>query len=245
MSAQLSVPPEVAAAAKTACRIGFPVALALAGMAALGFLLGVTTPPRSGPWCAGECMLYPFADAGRFFPRDYFWMVPAILLTPLFLAANACVYLCVPLRGKPWALIAGFFAAISAAMVTFDYFAQVVVVEPSLRHHEADGLALLTQYNPHGLFIALEDLGYLFLAAAFASLAAAIPTAVRPGRALRWTLEVAALLVAIAFLAFAALFGVEMALPFELAVITVDWMALLVTGILLAVWFRRVEKMPV
>lgn len=242
MSTQLSIHPEVAAAAKTACRIGFPVALMLAAMAALGFILGIATPPRSGAWCVGNCTLYPYADAGRFFPRDYFWMAPAFLLTPLFTMAAACAYMCVPPRSKPWALIAGFFAATATVFVTLDYFMQVFVVQPGLERHESDGMALLTQYNPHGMFIALEDLGYLFLAAAFVFLAAAIPLAVKPGKALRWTLCLAALLVAIAFFGFWVRFGVEMALPFELAVITVDWIALVVVGILLAVWFRRAEK---
>jgi hypothetical protein len=26
---------------------------------------------------------------------------------------------------------------------------------------ETDGLSILTQYNPHGIFIALEEIGYL------------------------------------------------------------------------------------
>lgn len=243
MSANLSVHP--AAAAKTACRIGFPVALSLAGMAALGFVLGIVTPPRSGAWCVGDCTVYPFADAARFFPRDYIWMAPGILLTPLFLIAVTCVYMCVPPRTKPWALIAAIFSSVATALVTLDYFVQVVVVQPSLEHREMDGVALFTQYNPRGLFIAMEDLGYLFLAVAFAFLAAALPAGIRPATSLRWTLGVAALLVTIAFFGFAARFGVEMALPFELAVITVDWIALVVAGILLGVWFRRAENAPV
>lgn len=245
MSIPIAIHAEVPAAAKTACRIGFPVALTVAGMAALGFVLGIATPPRSGPWCVDNCTQYPFADAAPFFPRDYFWMAPGILLTPLFLIVVACIYMCVPPRMKPWALISSLFAGIATALVTLDYFVQVFAVQPSLEHHEADGVALLTQYNPRGLFIAVEDLGYLFLAAAFAFLVAAFPAGIRPSSAIRWTLGIAAVLVVVAFGGFAARFGVEMALPFELAVITVDWTALVVAGILLGVWFRRAEKTPV
>jgi hypothetical protein len=245
MSTHAAAHPEVAAAARTACHIGFPVAIALAGCAALGFLAGIATPPRSGAFCQSNCTLYPYLDAGRFFPRDYFWMAPGILLMPLFLIAVTCIYMCVPPRTKPWALISGFFAAIATALISLDYFLQVFVVQPSLEHHEADGVAFFTQYNPRGAFIALEDLGYLFLAAAFAFLAASLPVTVRPGKALRWTLGVAALLVFLAFFGFAARFGVEMGLPFELAVITVEWIALVVAGILLAQWFRRLPNSPV
>lgn len=245
MSTHVSTHPEVSAAAKAACGIGFPAAVLLAALAVLGFILGVTTPPRSGSFCTGDCTLYPFADAARFFPRDYIWMAPAFLLTPLFLIVVTCVYMCVPPRTKPWALISALFSGIATALVTMDYFVQVLVVQPSLELKQTDGLALLTQYNPRGLFIALEDLGYLFLAVAFASLAAAIPSSIRPGMAIRWTLGLAAALVLAIFGAFAVRFGVDMGLAFELAAITIDWIGLIVAGILLSMWFRGAEKTPI
>lgn len=220
------------------------MALALASLAALGFLMGIATPPRSAPFCVANCTIYPYADAGRFFPRDYLWMAPGILLTPLFLVAVGCVYMCVPPPRKAWALIAALFSVVATALVTLDYFAQVLVIQPSLEHHEMDGVALFTQYNPRGLFIAMEDLGYLFLAVAFGLLAAALPVTVRPARALKWTLGIAALLAAVACVGLGARFGVEMGLPLELALITADWIALVVAGVLLSVWFRRAEQAP-
>jgi hypothetical protein len=36
----------------------------------------------------------------------------------------------------------------------------------SLLRGELAGLSLLSQYNPHGVFIALEDIGYLMMSAA-------------------------------------------------------------------------------
>lgn len=233
-----AVHPDVAAA-KTACRIGFPASLTLAAMAALGFLLGIATPPRSGPYCLVHCTLYPFTDAARFFPRDYFWMAPGILLTPLFTIVTVCLYMCVPARSKPWALLAAFFSAISTAFITFDYFVQILVIQPSLESHEADGVALFTQYNPHGMFIALEDLGYLLLAVSFAFLCAAIPITVKPGKAIRWTLGLASFLGVGSFLVMGAAFGTRMGLMFELAIITIIWIALVVAGILLARFFLR------
>ena len=47
-----------------------------------------------------------------------------------------------------------------------DYFLQLTVVVPSLQAGETDGLSLFTQYDPHGLFIAMEALGYLMLTVA-------------------------------------------------------------------------------
>ncbi len=62
---------------------------------------------------------------------------------------------------------------------------------------------------------------------------------VRPGPAIRWTLITASLLAIVAFLGMGLRFGVEMALPFELAVILIDWMALVIVGLQLSVFFKR------
>ena len=46
----------------------------------------------------------------------------------------------------------------------------------------------------------------------------------------------------VSFLVFAARFGIDMGLPFELAVITIVWIGLIPVGILSALWFLRVVK---
>ena len=58
--------------------------------------------------------------------------------------------------GLVFALMAGF-------VLLSDYFIQFSVVPVSLMNGETDGIALLTQYNPHGIFIVLEELGYLLI----------------------------------------------------------------------------------
>ena len=45
-------------------------------------------------------------------------------------------------------------------------------MQPSILLGETEGFALLTQYNPHGVFIALEDLGYFLMGMAFVFLGA-------------------------------------------------------------------------
>lgn len=237
---QSDVTPE----ARTSAGIGFPVAVVMAGIAALAFGLGIATPPRSGAFCTGACIAYPYSSAGQFFPRDYFWMVPGILLTPLFTILIACLHFCVASRAKPLSLIALCFSSISTAIITTDYLVQILVVQPSLQHRELDGIALLTQYNPRGLFIAFEDLGYLMLAVAFLFAGAAMPRSIRPGVSLRWTLVGASLLAFAAFLGLGWRNGTEMGLPFELAIISIDWIALVVVGILLSLFFRRARRLP-
>jgi hypothetical protein len=166
-------------------------------------------------------------------------MIPGVLLAPLFLVSAACLHFCVPQRGKPLTLLALCFATASAGLLTLDYFVQVLAVQPSLAHHEADGVAFLTQYNPHGAFLALEDLGYLMLAAAMLFAGAAVPRSIRPGYGLCWLLLLAGGLSFVTFIAMAAAFGSEMTLPFEIAVIVIQWPALIAIGILQALFFRR------
>ena len=223
-------------------QLGFAAALLLAVMAAAGFGLGIFTPVRSGGWCAANCTAYPYIDAERFFPRDYWWMLPGVTLAPLFMTLAACVHFCIPAARRLWTLLAICCASMATAFVAFDYIVQVLVVQPSLVHHESDGVAILTQYNPHGIFLVLEDLGYLLLAKAMLLLAIAIPPGLKPAKSVKWTMGIVSGLALVSFLFFAVRFGVNMALPFELAVITIVWIGLVPVGIQLGFWFRFIER---
>lgn len=77
---------------RSAMRLGFWTALLLAALALAAFALGITTPPRSGPYCSGTCIVYPFTDAAQFVPRDYGWVIPGILLIPVFVIVAACIH---------------------------------------------------------------------------------------------------------------------------------------------------------
>jgi hypothetical protein len=219
-------------------RLGFWSAILLALLSATAFALGITTPPRSGPYCVGDCIVYPFTDAARFLPRDYRWVLPAILLVPVFLVVVACIYPHVESAKRHLSLIGLCFASIAAAILAIDYFIQFQVAEPSLLHRETGGLELFTQYNPHGLFIALEDLGYLALCVAFAFVGAAFPTARGGARAIRWAFLVAAFLGLGCFAAMTWRFGLDIEYRFEVAIISITWSALVVLGVMLAFFFR-------
>ncbi|UWZ86331.1 hypothetical protein [Occallatibacter riparius] len=246
MATQVSNPSiQANPAAAIARRLGFAVGLLLAAMAAAGFGLGIITPPRSGAWCTANCTAYPYIDAGRFFPRDYWWMLPGITLAPLFMTLAACMHFCIPLVRRLWTLLAICCATAATTLIALDYFVQVLVVQPSLTHHEHDGIAILTQYNPHGLFLVLEDLGYLLLAKTMLLAAIALPAGGKHASGLRWTLGIAGGLALASFPVFAVLFGADMALPFELAVITIVWIGLVPSGILAALWIRYVEKVSI
>jgi hypothetical protein len=219
-------------------RLGFWSAILLALLAVMAFALGIVTPPRSGPYCPGNCIAYPFTDAARFVPRDYDWVIPAILLIPVFLMVVSCFYPSVQPGKRHLSQIGLTFASIAASIIAIDYFIQFQVAEPSLMHGEVSGLALFTQYNPHGLFIALEDLGYLVLCVAFVFVGAAFPGAKGVARAIRWTFLVAGFLGLGCFAAMTWRFGLDIDYRFEVAIITIVWTALAALGIMLAFFFR-------
>jgi len=223
----------------SAARIGHWTAILLALLAIAAFALGVTTPPRSGPFCTGTCIAYPYTDAIQFVPSDYFWVMPSILLTPLFVVLVSCIHECVERGKQTLSLIALCFASISAGIITLDYFIQFEVIEPSLLRGETSGLSLFTQYNPHGLFIALEDLGYLMLSGAFFFAGTAFGGANHLERAVRWTLISSALLAFASFVGMTWHFGLDLEYRFEVTIITITWTTLVVLGVMLSFFFRR------
>jgi hypothetical protein len=205
----------------------------------ISFTIAIITPPRSGPFCTGVCSVYPYGDTAVFFPRDYLWIFPSMLISPLFLILCACAHSWVAPGKFLFSRLALLFAAISATLITLDYFIQIVVIQPSLLKAETDGLALFSQYNPHGMFIAIEDLGYLMMSSAFFFLGMALSPDSRVECALRRLLIASAWIGLASFFGMFLVFGVNLETRFELAIVTLTWTTLTVASILLAVLMRR------
>lgn len=111
-------------------------------------------------------------------------------------------------------------------------------MQPALVRGEADGLALLSQYNPHGVFIALEELGFLLAGISFLFLALALGSS-RLERAARWVFLVASALIVTSFVGMSALFSLKLEYRFEVTAITFVWLTLTVVDVLLAFVFSR------
>jgi hypothetical protein len=133
-----------------------------------------------------RCVAAPYTDVAAFVPRDYWWMYPALVLQVAFLVLVAAIA-AAGLRRRPaapppaparWgrpALAAVTFTVLGAGMLVAGYGLQLFVAQPSFLAGETAGLELLSQYNPHGLFIGLENLGYAAQAVGFVFLAATLP----------------------------------------------------------------------
>jgi hypothetical protein len=220
---------------------GFCAATLTTLLTLVTFVVAVLTPPLSGPYCAEGCYTYPYAGIAARFPRDYYWMYPAMLVFGAYAVLLAAVHRFAAPEKKLFSLAGLFFGWFAAAVLIADFFVQVSVVPPSLAKGETDGIALLTQFNPHGLFIVLEELGYLLMSVSFLFLGAVFDGN-RLRRAVRYTFLAAAVLNLAAFAFYAAAYGIHREYRFEVAAITINWLALIVSGILLGRVFRSTDS---
>ena len=188
-----------ASAFQLLCRLGFWSAALTAAFTTVSFAIAISTPPISGPGCISACVTYPYTAVASYVPHDYIWMYPAMLLAPMFVVLVVCLYQYAAPGRKLYGLIALAFALMYAAMISIDYFVQLSVIQPSLLKGETEGLALFTQYNPHGIFIALEDLAYLMLSGAFFFLGWVFEGNNRLEGTLRWLLRVSGIVTVAAF----------------------------------------------
>lgn len=224
---------------KETARLGFYVALATVAVTIGTFIVAYLTPPGAGPLCAADCHVYPYLDISSRFPRDYYWMYPAIFLMVLYASLMAIVRKTAPEEKKVYADIGLGFAFIATAVLAVNYFIQVSVIQPSLLAGETDGVPFWSQFNPHGIFIALEEIGYIFMVLSYLFIA---PTFTGKGRAERFARRIffyTFIVSALAFTYFAAAYGISREYLFEIAIISAAWFGLIFGGTALAARFRK------
>lgn len=131
------------------------------------------------------------------------------------------------------------FGIITTIVLLVDYFVQFSVVPISLMSGETEGITLLTQYNAHGIFIVLEELGYLTMSLSFLFAAPVFADKTRLEAAIRWVFVIGFILAMIALALISINYGLDRQDRFEIAVISIDWLVLVINGILLSIVFRR------
>jgi len=211
--------------------IGFWAAVTLSLLSLVALLVSVTTLPRSGPSCTFEtCVTYPYTDIAAYFPRDYYWMVPATLLLVPFLIVMAWISENARAELKALSLAGLAFAAMAVSILATTYFIQLTVIQTSVERGELEALSLISQYNPHGVFIALESIGYLVMSVSLLLTAPAIPGKGALVSAVRLTFLAAFILSATFLVALVAIYGTDLEYRFEIAVISINWLALIIGG---------------
>jgi len=206
------------------------------------FAFAMTAVPPSGPYCPGDCMDYPFQALLRFYPRDYLWMYLGVPQLFSFVFFAVSLHSNTPGSKQVFSRTGVAIAAVSATVLLLAYWVQFTVVPASMMHGETDGLGLLSQYNGHGIFIAMEELGFVAMSVSLFFFSLAFAANSRLQKIIRICLALPAALTAISFVGYAVAFGEKRSYRFEVAAITINWLSLIILGILLSVHFRQVKS---
>lgn len=220
-------------------KFGFYISLSLTLLTIFTFTIAMLTPPLSGPFCPGNCYEYPFHNIADRYPRDYYWMFPAMALTLLYVVFTICIYSASPNNRKIFGRIAVAFSILSASFLLVCYFIQVTVIQPSLLNGETEGIALWSQYNPHGLFIALEELGYILMVISFLFLAFTNNAANKTEKILTWTYLIGFAFALITLIMISLKFGIRREYRYEVVIISIDWLVLIMAGIFQSIAFKK------
>jgi hypothetical protein len=130
------------------------------------------------------------------------------------------------------------FGVMASVILLMTYYVQAAVVPISLMKEEYDGIALLTMYNEHGIFIAREEIAYLLMALSL-FLFSWIFTG-KGGRKLylRWLFRTPLLVSLAAILIISLQYRSDRSYRFEIVTISANWMVLIVAGYSLIGWFK-------
>jgi hypothetical protein len=227
------------AEALNTARFGFWTSLGTGLSTTVTFAIAILTPPLSGSLCKEGCFNYPYLEIAARFPRDYYWMFAAIPATLLYVAWVIGLHARAIPERRLVAQLGLALSVMAALTLVGDYFVQLAVIQPSILADESDGISLLTQYNPHGAFIALEELGYLLLSLSLACIALSQPGATRLERTIRRLFIGGFVGNVAAFGWFLLKYGHARGYLFEIAVISVDWLVLIAGALMATAVFRR------
>ena len=220
-------------------KFGLYSSISLTILIIITFGLAIIAIPPAGPNCPGNCMDYPFRDLLTYYPRDYNWMYAAIFQFFAFIIFVISIHFNAPAEKKIFSFIGVAFALISTTVLLADYFIQFAVVPISMMKGETEGIALITQYNGHGIFIALEELGYILMSISLFFLSPVFSSINRLDKSIRWLLFLPFILNIIAFVLYSFKYGLDRNYRFEVASISINWLFMIAIGILISVFFKR------
>lgn len=229
-------------AEKTFLKFGWYSSLAVVIMTIITWGFAMIAVPPAGPYCQGNCMEYPFTDLLSYYPRDYYWMYLAIFQVFAYLLYMISNYFTAKAEKKIFGFSSVVFSMITAVILLTAYFIQFSVVPVSVMNGENEGIALLTQYNGHGIFIALEDLAYSTMGISFLFMAFVWSGGTGLERAIRVIFLTAFPLVGLAFIFYTIQYGIDRSYRFEVAAISINWLVIISTGILLSIYYRKRYK---
>ncbi len=203
------------------------------------FVVAMFAVPISGNFAPGAGLSYPYLNTLDQIPRDYLWMPLAIIMMVLYLIVFTEIHYSIEGSKKPISQLALNFANLSTGILVVNYFIQFSIVPVSLLNGQTDGITLLTQYNPYGLFIVLEELGYLVMSLSFLFVALSFTNKTNLEKMIKRVFLIAAILGLLSFVLISAIMGENKLDVFEVVIILINWFVLIFNGILLSKWFKN------
>jgi len=202
------------------------------------FVIAICTPPLSGPFCTGSCFEYPYLEIASRFPRDYYWMFSAIILSITYLLMMLTLYQTAPENKKMYGLFGVVFSVMASLILIVDYFIQVSVIQPSILAGERDGISILTQFNPHGIFIVLEEIGFIFMVVSFFVIIPLFNGKNSIEKWIKWIAFISFLLAIISFTLVVLIHGIHREYRFEVIIISITWIELILISFLTSKYFK-------
>ncbi len=220
-------------------KFGIYASISLTILTVITFVFAMAAIPSSGPYCPDNCMSYPFPDILSYYPRDYYWMYLAVFQLFAYIIFVVTNHFIASPEKRMYSFISIAFALISTTVLLIVYFTQFTVIPISVMKGETDGIALLTQYNGHGIFIALEELGYITMSISFLFLAPVFSFNSRIEKSIRIILIVQFVLNLFSFISYAIKFGIDRSYRFEVSTITINWILIIVITILTSLHLKK------
>ncbi len=223
-------------------KTGFYSSLSLAIMTLITFGFAMMAVPPAGPYCPADCMEYPYPDILSYYPRDYLWMYLAVIQLFVFVVFVVSNHYNAPSEKRIFSFTSVAFALISATVLLLAYYIQFAVIPVSMMKGETEGMALLTQYNGHGIFVVMEELGYITMSISLLFLAPLFAKKKGLEKLIRLILILTFALTALSFILYLFTFGIDREYRFEVAAISINWLSLIITGILLSIFYKRLTN---
>ncbi|MCF7885815.1 MAG: hypothetical protein K9M80_04900 [Candidatus Marinimicrobia bacterium] len=213
------------------------VTLVLLTIITLGFAL--TAVPISGAFCSADCVEYPYLDTLEQFPGDFIWMYFAMFMLIAYMVFMVSLHDYATTKKKIFGKISLCFTVLSVGILLLAYFIQSSVIPASLMNGEQAGIPLIIQYNPHGIFIALEELGHIMMSFSFLFIAFIFKADTGIQKYIKWIFIIAFILVVLSFVIVSINHGIVRKDRFEVYIISIDWLVLIINGILMSIVYKK------
>lgn len=195
------------------------------------FIFALRAVPISGAFSPTDPIQYPYLETKSQFPNDYIWMYIAIFMLISYLIYMISIEVLYKEKNPILVKSSVIFAKFSVLILITTYFLQAEVLPINIILEQYNGISLFTQYNPYGMFIASEVLGYFFMMISMV-LIAPIFKKTRSMKFIRIFIILSFISTVIIYILLSSIFGLYKMERFEVFIICITWIDLILIGII-------------